>query len=223
MPVSFLEGNDFPDPRLANEYGLVAVGGDLSSARLIRAYRLGLFPWYNAGEPILWWCLDPRLILKPEALKVSKSMRSYFNREKFTVTYNTAFERVLLGCRQKERKGQSGTWITDDIIEAYCRLRRLGYAHSVEVWKADKLVGGLYGVALGKCFFGESMFALESNASKFGFITLVRKLQDQGCWLVDCQQETDHLASMGAEPIPREEFLKIMKRNEENSDFYLKF
>ena len=223
MPIFHIENNQFPDPQVANEHGLVAVGGDLSPQRLITAYRIGLFPWYNPGEQILWWCLDPRLILLPPELKVSKSMRSAFNQNKFKVTYDNAFEQVMRACQTKTREGQDGTWISEEIISAYTRLHQLGYAHSVEVWQENQLVGGLYGVAIGKCFFGESMFAKISNASKFGFITLVQKLKEQGVWLIDCQQETTHLMSLGAKPIPRDVFLTILKRNQENNDFCLIF
>lgn len=216
MPIFWLSNDNysFPHPNLANEDGMLAVGGDLSPERLLLAYKLGIFPWFNEGDPIIWWSPDPRFVLFPEKLKVSKSMRPYFNQNKFTVTLDTAFKDVIRACQQQKRKGQlGGTWITEDMLEGYCKLYELGYAHSVEVWKADKLVGGLYGISLGKCFFGESMFATESNASKFGFIYLVRKLKELGFWLIDCQQETRHLASMGAEAISREDFLNLLNKN----------
>ena len=218
VPVFFLVGDDFPDPRLANEDGILAVGGDLSPQRLLLAYRKGLFPWYNEGEPILWWCPDPRLTVVPSQVKMSKSMRAYFNRQKFTVTYDTAFEEVIRGCQTNDRKGQTGTWISEEIIHAYRTLHDLGYAHSVEVWEGANLVGGLYGLAIGKVFFGESMFARVSNASKFGFITLARRLEREGCWLVDCQQETPHLASLGAVAIDRNQFLDLLEQNEAHAD-----
>ena len=215
MPVFRLPENEliFPDPNLAEE-GLLAVGGDLSPDRLILAYNSGIFPWYNPGEPILWWSPDPRFVLYPEELKVSKSMRPYFNNSKFNLSFDRAFEEVMLACSRAKRKGQEGgTWITEDMLSGYCRLHELGFAHSVEVWQDDALVGGLYGVALGKVFFGESMFASVSNASKFGFISLVRQLKELDFWLIDCQQETRHLKSLGARGIGREMFLHLLGKN----------
>ncbi len=204
----------FPDPKLAGPAGLLAIGGDLSPERLITAYSLSFFPWYNPGEEILWWTPDPRLVLYPKNLKVAKSMRPYFNQNKFTVTFNQDFDAVISNCKKNNRKGQpGGSWITDDITNAYSRLHELGYVHSVEVWQQNELVGGLYGIALGKVFFGESMFANASNASKFGFISLVRKLHELDFTLIDCQQETGHLKSLGAAPIPRAEFMKILEKN----------
>ena len=204
----------FPDPKLASAAGLLAIGGDLTPERLITAYSLSFFPWYNPGEEILWWTPDPRLVLFPKDLKVSKSMRPYFNQNKFRVTFNQNFEDVIRNCKSNDRKGQtSGSWITNDITAAYSRLHDLGYVHSVEVWQDEELVGGLYGIALGKVFFGESMFAKVSNASKFGFISLVQKLQAMNFTLIDCQQETNHLKSMGAAPISREKFMTILEKN----------
>ncbi len=216
MPVYWLADDslDFPDPGGANEDGLVALGGDLSPERLLNAYNQGLFPWFNEGDPILWWSPDPRFVLFPGELKVSKSMRPYFNQRKFEVTYDADFRAVITACQQMYRPGQGGTWITDDMVEAYCQLHRLGFAHSVEVWKDKKLVGGLYGIALGRIFFGESMFAKASNASKFGFISLVRRLEEHGYTLIDCQQETRHLASLGGRGIPRSGFLQYLADND---------
>lgn len=217
MPIYWLSDHDisFPNPSLANEDGILAVGGDLSTSRLLLAYQLGIFPWFNPGDPILWWCPDPRFVLFPEDLKVSKSMRPYFNQKKFDLTYDHDFRGVITACQQQKRKGQSGgTWITEEMIDAYCELNTLGYAHSIEVWKDEELVGGLYGLALGKCFFGESMFAKASNASKFGFISLVRMLEEKGFWLIDCQQRTSHLESLGASAIPRKDFLEILQKNQ---------
>ena len=221
MPVFWLSDTNinFPDPSFANEDGILAVGGDLSPARLLLAYRTGIFPWFNPGDPILWWSPDPRFVLFPKELKVSKSMRPYFNQKKFDLSYDTQFRSVIEACSQVYRKGQGGgTWITDEMIDAYCELHRLGYAHSVEVWKAGKLVGGLYGIALGKCFFGESMFSLESNASKFGFISLVKMLEEQEFNLVDCQQKTRHLESLGGRSIARIQFLEILEKNHQVPD-----
>ncbi len=203
----------FPHASLSNEDGLLAVGGDLSPERILLAYKNGIFPWFNPGELFLWWSPNPRFVLFPENLKVSKSMRPYFNQKKFTVKYDTCFEQVISHCSQSKRKGQNGTWITDEMIEAYIRLHKMGWAHSVEVYSEDELVGGLYGIAMGKVFFGESMFANATNASKFGFISLVRQLTKRGYTLIDCQQETPHLASLGAEAIPREIFLNLMDKN----------
>lgn len=216
MPVFWLSDDKiaFPDPSLANDDGVLAVGGDLSPERLLLAYQLGIFPWYNEHDPILWWSPDPRFVLFPSELKVAKSMRPYFNQRKFELTLDTRFREVIGHCQTSRRKGQlGGTWITDEMLEAYCRLHELGLAHSVEVWKSDRLVGGLYGIALGKIFFGESMFAKVSNASKFGFIALVRMLEQLDYWLIDCQQETRHLGSLGARNIPRETFLDYLDKN----------
>lgn len=223
MPVFWLSEDvlAFPDPEMADPEGLLAVGGDLSVKRLLLAYRGGIFPWYNPEEPILWWSPDPRLVVFPSELKVSKSMNSYFNQQKFRVTIDTQFEAVIRACGEQPRNGQDGgTWISEEIISAYLQLFEKGFAHSVEVWDGDDLVGGLYGVALGKCFFGESMFARVSNASKFGFISLVRLLDDRGFWLVDCQVYTEHLASMGAANLPRKVFLDFMKKNENEIGFH---
>lgn len=215
MPVYWLseENNEFPYPDTASTDGILAVGGDLSPERLLSAYQLGIFPWFNEGEPILWWSPDPRLVLFPAEMKVSKSMRPYFNQQKFRVSCDTCFRTVIEMC-SLSRETEGGTWITSDMIEAYSRLHELGFAHSVEVWAGNELVGGLYGIGLGKIFFGESMFSSVSNASKFGFITLVRKLESLGYWLIDCQQETKHLSSLGARPIRRTAFLDVLKRNE---------
>ncbi len=216
MPVFWLPEDEviFPDPELADPNGVLAVGGDLSPKRLLTAYQMGIFPWFNPNEPLLWWSPDPRFVLFPEKLKISRSMRPYFNQQKFEVSLDQNFRAVITNCQQNRRAGQGGgTWITDDMLEAYCHLHELGYAHSAEVWDDGTLVGGLYGIALGKVFFGESMFAKVSNASKFGFISLVQWLQKRNYWLIDCQQETRHLASLGAERINRTEFLEYLERN----------
>jgi leucyl/phenylalanyl-tRNA--protein transferase len=216
MPLFWLSNEhlEFPPVHLAEPEGVLAVGGDLSPQRLLKAYNSGIFPWYSPEEPILWWSPDPRFVLFPDKLKVSKSMRPYFNQQKYQLTFDQEFESVMRACGEMPRPGQNGTWITDEMIEGYTRLHHLGYAHSVEVWQESSLVGGLYGLSLGRVFFGESMFARATNASKFGFITLVRELKERGFWLIDCQQETPHLASMGAEPIARKEFLKLLDRNQ---------
>ena len=204
---------DFPPVGYANADGLLALGGDLSVDRLIKAYHSGIFPWYNEGEPILWFCPDPRMVLFPDELRISKSMRQLLRRNAFTVTYNTNFDGVIENCATVNRPDQYGTWITNDMQEAYKKLHKIGYAISVEVWKDKDLVGGLYGVLLKekKVFCGESMFAKASNASKYGFIHLVDWLQQKEVKLIDCQVYTDHLASLGAREIERKDFLHYLK------------
>ncbi|MDX2305476.1 MAG: leucyl/phenylalanyl-tRNA--protein transferase [Microscillaceae bacterium] len=201
----------FPPVEMANEHGILAIGGDLSVSRLLLAYQSGIFPWFSPGEPILWWAPDPRFVLYPEKLYVSKSMRQLFKKQPFEVTLDQSFQKVIANCRQIPRKAQDGTWITEDMQEAYKDLHGLGYAHSVEVWQENELVGGLYGVSLGRCFFGESMFAKVSNASKYGFIFLVEKLREYQFQLIDCQVYTDHLGSLGAELIPRTQFMEELE------------
>lgn len=201
----------FPPVENANAEGLLAVGGDLSPERLILAYREGIFPWFNDDSLILWWSPDPRMVLFPEHLKISKSMRKVLRREQFTVTRNQNFREVVEACASVERPGQDGTWITEAMVEAYCELHRRGIAHSYEVWEGAELVGGLYGVAIGKVFCGESMFSLKSNASKAGFIRFVQDVSERGFELIDCQVYTEHLESLGAEEIPRESYLAYLK------------
>jgi leucyl/phenylalanyl-tRNA--protein transferase len=204
----------FPDVEESTEEGIVAVGGDLSVERLILAYTRGIFPWYSSDRsPILWWSPDPRFVLFPENLIVSKSMRPYFNQNKFKVTWDQNFEDVIKNCQKIDREDQPGTWITSKMLAAYIQLHKKGYAHSVEVWLENELVGGLYGISLGKVFFGESMFAKVSNASKFGFISLVNQLKQKGFLLIDCQQETKHLESLGANAIKRKDFIDILNDN----------
>ncbi len=203
----------FPQPQHADADGIIALGGDLSVERLLVAYTNGIFPWYNKGNPIIWWNPDPRFVLFPDKLKVAKSMRPYFNQKKYQVTFNQQFDQVIRSCGKTPRKGQNGTWITDDMIAAYTQLHKLGWVHSVEVWDKEQLVGGLYGLWIGDVFFGESMFSLAPNASKFGFISWVRLLQQKGVKLIDCQQETKHLASLGAESISRAQFLNLLKQH----------
>ncbi|MEL6833455.1 MAG: leucyl/phenylalanyl-tRNA--protein transferase [Bacteroidota bacterium] len=219
MPVYWLRENElnFPHPQQASSDGLLAVGGDLSVERLLLAYSWGIFPWYTHGDPILWWHPDPRFVLFPDQLRVSKSMRPYFNQKKYRATYNQAFAEVIRACSTVDRRGQESTWITEEMIDAYIALNAAGFAHSVEVWQGEELVGGLYGIAIGRVFFGESMFARASNASKFGFITLVRDLKKWGFELIDCQQETRHLTSLGAQAIPRQEFLDLLTKNQEEA------
>lgn len=201
----------FPDVELADD-GLIAVGGDLSLERLLLAYKSGIFPWYNEDEPILWWSPNPRFVLFPDELKVSKSMSQLLKRQIFKVTENQCFEEVMRVCGEMPREGQDGTWINEDMVSAYVELYKNGYAHSVEVWENDKLVGGLYGVLLGKVFFGESMFYKVSNASKYGFIVFVEKLKSLGVELIDCQVPTPHLASLGAKSIERKEFIALLRK-----------
>lgn len=203
----------FPPIAAADEQGLLAIGGDLSVERLITAYTEGIFPWYGEDQPILWWSPDPRMVLFPEKLKVSKSMKQLLKKDVFRVTYNKCFSEVIENCSSVTRKGQDETWITKEIKEAYQLLHNKGMAHSVEVWDENRLVGGLYGIYLKdqKVFCGESMFSKVSNASKYGFIKLVRRLRENGIRLIDCQIYTSHLASLGAEEIPREEFLRYLK------------
>jgi len=211
MPVFELEEHIiFPKPELAREDGLLAVGGDLSPQRLMLAYSSGIFPWYSEGYPILWWSPDPRMVLFPGEFKRHKSLRKEVESHRFEVSFDQDFENVISFCRNVPRPGQEGTWITSEMIEAYIRLFTLGVAHSVEVWEQDKLVGGLYGLKIGKVFFGESMFHLVSNASKVALWHLVDRLLEEDVELIDVQQETSHLASLGARLISRESFLYLL-------------
>lgn len=199
---------EFPKVSLATEDGLLAVGGNLSPERLILAYKSGIFPWYNEGDPILWWSPNPRFVVVPNKLKVSKSMKHILQNNDFTITINKDFEGVIHACSNIKRPGQSGTWITQSMIEAYIKLHYLGIAKSVEVWQNNNLVGGLYGVDVGNAVFcGESMFAKVSNASKVGFITFIKNTNYK---LIDCQVYTAHLERLGAEEISREEFIKYL-------------
>ncbi len=197
----------FPDPALAEPDGLLAVGGDLSPERLLEAYAQGIFPWYDDESPILWWSPDPRLVLEPDALHVPRSLARTIRRGRFRVSADTAFERVIRRCAAQARPGQRGTWITADMVAAYLKLHRLGYAHSFEAWEGAALAGGLYGVSLGAAFFGESMFADAPDASKAAFVRAVGWLRGQGVTLVDCQVRTEHLVRFGAREIPRAWFL----------------
>lgn len=201
----------FPDVEQANEEGLLAVGGDLSPERLLLAYQNGIFPWFNEDSLILWWSPDPRMVLFPEKIKISKSMRKVLRDQRFRLTTNTCFETVMEHCSTVKREGQDGTWITDEMRKAYLSLHDRGVAKSYEVWEDDTLVGGLYGVDLGTIFCGESMFSLKDNASKFAFIKLAAELEEKNYQLIDCQLYTDHLASLGAIEIPRREFVQFLK------------
>jgi len=202
----------FPPVETADDDGLLAIGGELSAERLIDAYNHGIFPWYDASQPVLWWSPDPRMVLFPQKLKVSKSMKKLILNNAFEVTFNRDFKAVIENCANIWREGQAGTWITEEIQKAYLELYRLGIAHSVEVWDGNNLVGGLYGIYLKekKVFCGESMFSTVSNASKYGFIKLVEKLRVEGVKLIDCQIYTAHLESLGAEEISRKEFLEFL-------------
>ncbi len=200
----------FPPVSMADEDGLVGIGGDLSIDRLLLAYRSGIFPWYNADEPILWYSPNPRFVLHPDELKVSKSMQTLIRKEAWTFTVNQDFASTIRQCRIAKRKYQTGTWIHDAMEEAYIRLHEAGYAISAECWSNGELIGGLYGVQLDRVFCGESMFSLEKNASKFAFIHVVTYLKELGIQLIDCQVHTDHLESLGARMISRDTFLTYL-------------
>lgn len=213
MPV-FQLSNEliFPHPKLAED-GVLAIGGDLSPERLVLAYENGIFPWYSEGEPIIWHSPDPRFVLFPEKLKKTKSLKSLIRKDIYNCTFNYSFEEVILNCRNIKRKGDDGTWITDEMAEAYINLHKLGFAKSVEVYKEDELVGGLYGVQLGKIFFGESMFSKESNTSKIALSYLIENIDLK---LIDAQVHTKHLESLGAEYISLDNFLKLIKKHTTN-------
>ena len=202
----------FPPANKATEHGVVGIGGNLSPGMLLSAYGQGVFPWYSEGEPLLWWNPDPRFVLFPEKLHVSKSLEKLLKKERFTYTFDLRFKEIIEYCSSVERPGQHGTWITPEMIDAYEELHRLGFAHSLEVWNGRNLTGGLYGVSLGRVFCGESMFSLESGASKAAFVQLVGKLSNIGFSLIDCQVRTDHLAAMGAEEIPRTQYLSLLNK-----------
>ncbi|MEZ7505141.1 leucyl/phenylalanyl-tRNA--protein transferase [Flavobacterium sp. Arc2] len=204
----------FPDVTLTHSSGIIALGGDLSPQRLQLAYSSGIFPWFEDGEPITWWSPDLRMVLFLDEFVVSKSMRNVLNRKTFTVTFNQNFRDVIANCQQIERDGQNGTWITNDMIEAYCKLNELGIAKSVEVWQNNELVGGLYGIDLGHVFCGESMFSKVSNASKVAFIALVKHLQQNDYKLLDCQVYNSHLESLGCREIERDDFIKFLKKDQ---------
>lgn len=212
MPIfQLIDNKGFPPPELAEDDGLLAVGGNLSSEMLLKAYSSGIFPWYNESSPILWWSPDPRLVLFPEELHISRSLRQVIKKEIFKITTDIAFEEVIKNCATIKRRGFEGTWLTEEMIKAYIALHNLGYAHSVESWHEGELVGGLYGVLIGGVFFGESMFTKMNNASKVAFVKIVQKFIDWGIDIVDCQVVTIHLINMGARTIPRGYFLRILK------------
>ncbi len=214
MPVFRLSSeHTFPPPHLAIREGLLAVGGDLSVQRLVRAYRQGIFPWYAEDDPILWWSPDPRLVLYPQELHVSRSLRRLLNKKRFQFTLDTAFEEVIRGCAAVRGEDHPGTWIVPEMVDAYLRLHAAGLAHSVEAWCEGQLAGGLYGVSLGRTFFGESMFTRVSNASKAALVVFVQNLQRQAFDLIDCQVTTPHLMQFGAREIPRTRFLRELRRS----------
>ena len=207
----------FADPALLeSDSGIIAVGGDLSVERLYFAYQLGLFPWYNPGEEILWWCPDPRFVLFPKDLKVSKSMRKVLRDEVFTFTENKCFHKVIEECKNTFRKDQDGTWLSDELVNSIVKLNEVGIAKSIEVWQNEDLVGGFYGIQIGKVFCGESMFSKVSNASKAGFIQFIQS-QKEGLELIDCQIHSEHLESLGATMISKKDYLKILKNNNDES------
>ena len=213
MPLHVLDNKLwFPPVADALEDGLLALGGDLSVERLLLAYKKGIFPWYDGDIP-LWWCPDPRFVLFPSQLNISKSMKPLLRQKKFGFTTNTAFEKVIRCCMKTKRKEDDGSWINEDVITSYTTLNQMGLAHSAEAWLNDELVGGLYGVKMGNIFFGESMFSTENNASKYAFIRYVQQLILEGVALIDCQVYTQHLESLGAEMISREKFLSILSEH----------
>jgi leucyl/phenylalanyl-tRNA--protein transferase len=200
----------FPPVEDASLEGIVAVGGDLSVARLNLAYKSGIFPWFNEDEPILWWSPPERMVVVPSIYKVSKSIRNLLNQNKFKVTFNQNFRDVILGCKQIDRPGQDGTWLSDDFVESYTKLHVMGIAKSVEVWQNDELVGGLYGVDLGHIFCGESMFSKVPNASKIAFVSLINYLKENNYKLLDCQVHNDHLEKLGAFEVSRDVFMRVL-------------
>lgn len=217
MPVFFLgDEHIFPDTDKAAENGLLAVGGDLHPDRLIEAYRQGIFPWYSEDDPLLWWFTSPRMVLFPSEIHVSKRLGRYIRSDLFSVTYDKCFPLVIDNCAAIRKDNGEGTWITDDMREAYCTLHDLGYAHSVECWQAGELAGGLYGVTLGEVFFGESMFSCRNNASKTAFVALVSLLQRRSFQIIDCQMTTEHLQRFGAREISGRTFRRLLRKHIQN-------
>jgi len=214
MPLFRLsEQIEFPPAWLARPDGLLCIGGDLCSERLLLAYKNGIFPWFSDNEPILWWSPDPRLVLFPKDINISRSLKKTIRKQHFRVTINTAFEQTIVSCAQPRKEGNEGTWLVEEMIDAYIGLHKLGYAHSIETWCNDRLVGGLYGICLGHSFFGESMFSVESDASKVALVALANHLKNSNFDLIDCQVSSNHLFNMGAVEISRHSFLKILKRS----------
>jgi leucyl/phenylalanyl-tRNA---protein transferase len=214
VPVFLLSDTiEFPPPHLASEDGLLAVGGDLSRQRLLLAYRMGIFPWFSNNEPVLWWSPDPRLVLYPHEIRISKTLKKIIKKNMFRVTMDTAFNQVIRQCAQVRLEKNEGTWIVGDMIDAYSNLYESGFAHSVEVWHQGELAGGLYGVSLGNCFFGESMFTRVSNASNVGFVKLAEHLVERSFDMIDCQVYTEHLTRFGAKQIPRIHFLNQLEKS----------
>lgn len=212
MPVYLLTDElVFPPPHLSTEEGLLAIGGDLKPERLILAYKCGIFPWYTDGDPILWWSPDPRLVLFPNQIRKSRSLRKTIRQNKFRITMDISFRRVIASCAKTPRRGAPGTWITPEMQAAYRTLHELGYAHSLETWFENKLVGGLYGVLLGRCFFGESMFSTMNDASKVALVYLCEYLHQNDVDFIDCQLPTDHLISMGAQVVSRDHFISMLE------------
>ncbi len=210
MPIFQLNSEiAFPPVELTSEIGILAIGGDLSPERLLLGYQNGIFPWYSEGEPILWWSPDPRFVLFPDELRISRSMRKVLLKNLFSFTFDRDFRRVMFEC-SRPRKDQPGTWITPEMLDAYCALHEMGYAHSIEVWQDNELAGGLYGVSLGRCFFAESMFTRIDNASKAALIIITEKLRDKGCMIIDCQVYTRHVETFGARDIPRSQFREVL-------------
>ena len=208
----------FPPPELAEENGLLAIGGDLSTERLLLAYRSGIFPWYSEGDPVLWWSPSPRLVIFPDEFKVPKRLARFIKQQKYKMTMDCAFQQVITSCASASGRQAKGTWIDQDMIEAYTRLHEQGWAHSVECWQDEELVGGLYGIALGKVFFGESMFSLHSNTSKAALIFLVEQLHEKNFNLIDCQMKTEHLIQFGAREISGTEFQSILAQSIKDSN-----
>ncbi len=216
MTIYFLDKEnetDFPPIDQAKSSGLLAVGGNLSTTRILSAYKQGIFPWYDENAPIMWWSPDPRCVLIPSELKISRSLQKAINKNPYQITFNHAFENVIKACASVPRPGQSGTWLLPEMIEAYSQLHAMGHAHSVEAWEDGKLVGGLYGIILGKVFFGESMFHTRDNASKIAFVHFVKHLQEKDFKLIDCQQTSSHMLKMGAKEISRKQFSALLQNS----------